>query len=327
MVDVIADIGGTHARFALWDGREDIAISIRLQAVQTFLTRDFASLAQAATAYCDGQQITPERLCLAVAGPVETDRIIMSNNDWSFSKTALKQTLLLDSLCVINDFTAQALLPPMLGKGEKQLIKSGQAMDATPYAILGPGTGLGVCALLPVSGNGQEDISWRPLESEGGNSLFAPRDSQEAELREFIAEKTGRIVTFEEVLSGRGLEIIYRFCAADKKSLSAAEITENAPHDPIAEQAVLLFINCLSNFVLNVILMTGARQGVYLSGGILPHLSGFFTKSAFMHRLSDYGIFSDYLNSVPVWLITAAHPGLLGAGLALSSQHLRHRQI
>ena len=79
--------------------------------------------------------------------------------------------------------------------------------------------------------------------------------------------------------------------------------------------------------MLNVILMTGARRGVYLSGGILPHLSGFFTKSAFMHRLSDYGIFSDYLDSVPVWLITAAHPGLLGAGLALSNQQLRHRQI
>ena len=97
------------------------------------------------------------------------------------------------------------------------------------------------------------------------------------------------------------------------------------PHDPIAEQAVLLFLNCLSNFVLNVILMTGARQGVYLSGGFY-RACPVFDKSAFMHRLSHYGIFSDYLDNVPVWLITAAHPGLLGQALPYQPA-FAHRQI
>jgi len=142
MVDVIADIGGTHARFALWDSGEDIAISKRLQAVQTFLTRDFASLAEAAKAYCDGQHITPERLCLAVAGPVEADRIIMSNNDWSFSKTALKKSLLLDRLCVVNDFTAQALLPPMLGM-DKTADKIRPANGRHPLCDIGAWYGSG----------------------------------------------------------------------------------------------------------------------------------------------------------------------------------------
>ena len=92
-------------------------------------------------------------------------------------------------------------------------------------------------------------------------------------MREFIAKKTGRIVTFKRV-NGRGLEITIVF-VQQTKSLSAAKITENAPHDLIAEQAVLLFLNCLSNFVLNVILMTGARQGV-IGGGIFTTPIRFF---------------------------------------------------
>ena len=338
MANLVADIGGTNARFGLWD--TDSALQenrARLSSVNYFLTSEFPSLAQAIKEYCQQQAIQPQHLSLAVAGPVEKDWVAMSNNSWSFSKAELKDSLGLDSLTVINDFTAQALLPPSLGENEKQPIRSGTPIPGTPIAILGPGTGLGMSALAPLHQTGADQtgeaqtgkiqIAWRPLETEGGNVPFAPRSAEELALMEFVMVETGRTVSFEDVVSGRGLERAYRFCNSSAPALSAADITAHAETNTEARQAIILFLNCLSNFVLTAVMMTGARQGVYLSGGIVPRLLPFFDASDFGARLAEYGIFTDYVSSVPIWLITAQEPGLTGAGLALSNPYIQHRKL
>ena len=348
MANLVADIGGTNARFGLWDASEQhLENSARLSRVKYFLTSDFPSLAEAITAYCQDptighQNIQLRHLSLAVAGPVEKDWVTMSNNSWSFSKAELKKHLGLECLTVINDFTAQALLPPALGKSEKQLIRTGTPIAGTPIAILGPGTGLGMSALVPLhqqseiqpvdkqrneDSKGADKIAWRPLETEGGNVPFAPRTPEELALMQFVMDETGRTVSFEDILSGRGLERAYRFCTPSAPALSAADITAHAADNPTAKQAIFLFLNCLSNFVLTAIMMTGARQGVYLSGGIIPRLLPFFAASEFDKRLTEYGIFTDYISSVPIWLITAQEPGLTGAGLALSNPYIQHRKL
>ena len=343
MANLVADIGGTNARFGLWN--TDSALqenSARLSGVNYFLTSEFPSLAQAIKEYCQQQALQPQHLSLAVAGPVEKDWVAMSNNSWSFSKAELKDSLGLECLTVINDFTAQALLPPSLGENEKQPIRSGTPIAGTPIAILGPGTGLGMSALAPLhqtgtdqtgedqtgaDQTGKEQIAWRPLETEGGNVPFAPRTAEELALMQFVMGETGRTVSFEDVLSGRGLERAYRFCTPSAPALSAADITAHAETNTEARQAIILFLNCLSNFVLTAVLMTGARQGVYLSGGIVPRLLPFFEASDFGARLAEYGIFTDYVSSVPIWLITAQEPGLTGAGLALSNPYIQHRKL
>ena len=333
MANLVADIGGTNARFGLWD--TDSALqenSACLSGVNYFLTSGFPSLAQAIKEYCQQQAIQPQHLSLAVAGPVEKDWVAMSNNSWSFSKAELKDSLGLECLTVINDFTAQALLPPSLGENEKQSIRSGTPIAGTPIAILGPGTGLGMSALAPLhqtgaNQTGKEQIAWRPLETEGGNVPFAPRTAEELALMQFVMGKTGRTVSFEDVLSGRGLERAYRFCTPSAPALSAADITAHAETNTEARQAIILFLNCLSNFVLTAVMMTGARQGVYLSGGIVPRLLPFFEASDFDARLAEYGIFTDYVSSVPIWLITAQEPGLTGAGLALANPYIQHRKL
>ena len=343
MANLVADIGGTNARFGLWDAREHHPEnSARLSCVKYFLTSEFPSLAHAIKQYCQQHHVQIQHLSLAVAGPVEKDWVIMSNNSWSFSKAELKDSLGLACLTVINDFTAQALLPPALGKSEKQLIRSGTPIAGTPIAILGPGTGLGMSALVPLHQQneskpvtkqsnenklGGDNIAWRPLETEGGNIPFAPRTPEEVALMQFVMDKTGRTVSFEDVLSGRGLEQAYRFCAPSAPALSAADITGLAADNPGAREAIFLFLNCLSNFVLTAIMMTGARQGVYLSGGIIPRLLPFFEASDFYKRLAEYGIFTDYVSAVPIWLITAEEPGLTGAGLALSNPYIQHRKL
>ena len=333
MVNLVADIGGTNARFGLWNADSALHENrARLSSVNYFLTSEFPSLAQAIKEYCRQQALQPKHLSLAVAGPVEKDWVPMGNNSWSFSKADLKDSLGLDSLTVINDFTAQALLPPSLGEGEKQPIRSGTPIPGAPIAILGPGTGLGMSALAPLQQTGtdqtgKEKIAWRPLETEGGNVPFAPRTIEELALIQFFMSETGRTMSFEDVLSGRGLERAYRFCTPSAPALSAADITTNAENNTEARQAIILFLNCLSNFVLTALMMTGARQGVYLSGGIVPRLLPFFEASDFSTRLAEYGNFTDYVSSVPIWLITAQEPGLTGAGLALSNPYIQHRKL
>ena len=325
MVDLVADIGGTNARFSLWQNPSNSAD--RLHQISYFKTNEFPSLAIAIKAYCKKIDIQPSRLSLAVAGPVETDFVSMSNNNWSFSKAELKQALMLERLTVINDFTAQALLPPALGAAEKHLIRKGTPLAGTPVAILGAGTGLGMSALIPLQTPESNEIEWRALEAEGGNVPFAPRDADEKALMQFIAGETGRTVSFEDVLSGRGLERAYRYYASKSQPLSAADITAQASDNPLARQAIILFLNSLSNFVLHVVMMVGARQGVYLSGGIIPRLLPYFADSTFTARLSEYGIFTDYIAAVPIWLITIKEPGLTGAGLALGNPYLQHRTL
>ncbi len=325
MVNLVADIGGTNARFALWQETQDIANC--LSQINYFKTSDFPSLAIAIEAYCKKNDIQPTRLSLAVAGPVETDFVSMSNNEWSFSKEELKKKLKLERLTVINDFTAQAFLPPVLRETDKHPIREGTPLVGTPITILGAGTGLGMSALIPFHKSDSSEIDWRALEAEGGNVPFAPVDAEEQALMRFIAGKTGRTVSFEDVLSGRGLERSYHYFAGDRAPLSAADIIAQADDNQHAKQAVNLFLNCLSNFVLHAVMMVGARQGVYLSGGIIPRLLPYFEKSAFTARLSEYGIFTDYIAAVPVWLITIEEPGLTGAGLALSNPYLQHRTL
>ncbi len=321
MVDIVADIGGTNARFACYRPAGGQTRPGRLEHILTLRVDDFPSLEDALAHYCAHIKQKPRRLSCAIAGPVDQEQVKLSNNSWSFSKTGLKTASRTDTLTIINDFTAQALLPPYLTEQDKQLIRPGQPHDKTPIAVLGPGTGLGFSSLIPVGEN-----QWKPLETEGGNIWFAPRTEQDAALRAFIRAEKGADASFEDVLSGRGLEAIYRFCTDNRDTQTAAQISALASTDDLAKKAVIIFLNCLASYVSTAILMTGARQGVFLSGGILPRLTAYFASSDFDSRLDDHNSYSDYVGAVPVYLITAADPGLLGAGLALSNPFLDHRR-
>ncbi len=322
MVDLIADIGGTNARFACYTAPDRNDQTGRLCHIESVLTADFPTLEAAIEHYCNRLSIKPKRSAIAVAGPVDDDAVSMANNHWSFRKTELKTQFGLESLMVINDFTAQALVPPYLGADEKQLIRKGSAVANTPIAVLGPGTGLGFSCLVPVGKD-----KWKPLETEGGNILFSPRNDIQSGLLEFIWQHKSELVSFEEVISGRGLEMIYRFITKGKSSMAAADISAHAKDNTAAKQAVLLFLDCLASYISTAILITGSRQGVYLSGGILQHVLAFIEESSFHHYLSTHGSYSHYINTVPVYLVTAEMPGLIGAGLALSNPYLDHRRI
>ncbi len=321
-MDIVADIGGTNARFACYrpDSTGKSAGALRNSA--RYNCADFPSMADALVHYCADNQITPMRMSLAVAGPVDGPGVQFTNNHWSFTKQDIKTRFHLSSLTVINDFTAQALVPPYLEKTELICARDGTPFPNTPILVLGAGTGLGFAALMPIADN------WRPLETEGGNTLLSLQEDDPTALPAFLRKKE-EVVSFETCLSGRGLEYLYEFLAEDQPALSAKQVSESADTNQQAREAILLFFNILANFIANGILSTGARQGVYISGGIVPKLKNYLPHSQFLARLSSHGAYSDYVGAVPIYLIDgkqAEQAGLLGAGLALTNPYLDHRR-
>ena len=307
-LNLLADIGGTNARFALSDGT-------RLFAIQTLPTADYPTLQDAIRAYLQAQGETVAQAAIAIANPVTGDHIQMTNHHWSFSIAAMQYELRLEKLRVINDFTAQALAIPRLTATEKRAVRVGEAVAGTPIAVLGPGTGLGVSGLIP---NGDR---WIALASEGGHVSFAPRDDAELAIWQYARIQYGH-VSAERLINGAGLSLIDSALANaenDVSNRSPAEITAAALAGEARARAVLdRFSAFLATVAADLVLTLGARGGVYLCGGILPRIADYFIKeSPFNARFADKGRFAAYLDAVPVWLVTAENPGLLGAAEAL----------
>ena len=311
---LVADIGGTHARFALCP-----APGI-LQHALTLALADHATLESAVAAYLDScGRPAVRRAAFGIANPVLGDQIRMTNASWSFSIEATRRSLGLDSLKVINDFTALALALPLLAPADLTAIGGGTAAPGAPLALLGPGTGLGVSALIPGT-----DGRWTPLSGEGGHVDFAPRDDRELLLWQAARAHFGHVST-ERLLSGAGLEFIHRTLAAAARDpdthLSAARITADALHDgnPRCLESLDVFCAILGSAAADLVLTLGARGGVYIGGGIVPKLGGYFSSSPFRRRFEDKGRFSAYLAAVPAFVITAGHAALLGAATCLDT--------
>lgn len=307
-LNLLADIGGTNARFALSDGT-------RLFAIQTLPTADYPTLQDAIRAYLQAQGETVAQAAIAIANPVTGDHIQMTNHHWSFSIAAMQYELRLEKLRVINDFTAQALAIPRLTATEKRAVRAGEAVAGTPIAVLGPGTGLGVSGLIP---NGDR---WIALASEGGHVSFAPRDDAELAIWQYARIQYGH-VSAERLINGAGLSLIDSALANaenDVSNRSPAEITAAALAGEARARATLdHFSAFLATVAADLVLTLGARGGVYLCGGILPRVADYFiNQSPFNARFTDKGRFAAYLDAVPVWLVTAENPGLLGAAEAL----------
>ncbi|MDH3981235.1 MAG: glucokinase [Gammaproteobacteria bacterium] len=312
---LIGDIGGTHARFALTT-RDGIVENIAV-----LMCDDFPDLFSAIEAYLDQTRphTRPARGALAVACPVSGDSVTMTNRDWSFSTDALCRRLGFDTLTIVNDFVAAAAAVPELREGDRLQVGGGTAAVNAPIAVLGPGTGLGVAALVP-GGRG-----WIPLATEGGHVTLAAANDYEADILAGLRRRFGH-VSAERALSGPGLVNLYETVADIKgrkpARLSPEEVTEHglAGVDSSCLEAVDLFCCFLGTVASDLALSLGARGGVYIAGGIVPALGDAFIHSGFRNRFEEKGRFSEYLAAVPTLVIVNRYPALLGLRALLDGQ-------
>jgi glucokinase len=320
---ILADIGGTYARFACLDSASEFALQ------RTLLVAEFASIEAAFRAFLQEVNVASARsvreirhAAVAIANPVDGDWVQMTNHHWSFSIERLRIALALDTLLVVNDFTALAMSLPHLEAAHIAQIGGGVARSRAMIGLVGPGTGLGVSGLLPM------EERWVALGSEGGHVSFAPANSLEREIHA-IAEAEYGHVSAERMLSGAGLVLIYLFLnkSAQSTLLAPADITAAAAKgEAIALQAVDAFLAMLGGFAGNVALTYGALGGVYIGGGIVPRLAWRIVDSPFRARFEAKGRFEQYLREIPTFLITAENPTLYGVQ-AILDEALQRRPL
>lgn len=319
---IVADVGGTHVRFALLGTG-----SAPLECVEVFRCAEFARLDAALRHYLDllterlseSQRIPInvriEALCFALPGPVHKDEVKLVNNPWAINRRSLAQSFACP-VFFLNDFGAQAWALDVLGEDDLQWLRAPLAAESAggSKVVIGPGTGLGVAARLE---------SGAVLETEAGHINFAPMSDLQLQILEQL-RRLYPAVSNERLASGPGLANIHRALASIEGhdlNLEPAEITARAKQgDAICKASILEFSRIFGAVCGDLCLAYGATGGVYLSGGVLEKLSGLFDEQAFLEQFERKGRFQNYCHQIPIARICSEHPGLIGAAQFLRKQ-------
>ncbi len=299
---VIGDIGGTYARFA-------VAERGKFTELQHLSVSKYATLKDAFGQYLDAlpRNMRPTRGALAIAGPVSGDEVKLTNLNWSFSIAALKADLGMSSLVVVNDFAATAMSVPYLPEADCYPIGPPQSKTSGPVGVIGPGTGLGVSALVPDAGR------WILLPGEGGHSTLPPATQAESLIVEALRTHWPH-VSAERALSGAGLVNLYQaLCSIEGKRpdpLSPADVTDRAMrgNDPTCVKAFEVFCSMLGTVAGDLALTIGATGGIYIAGGILLRFKEAFAASPFRERFEDKGRFKTICAEFPLTLFSRNRP-------------------
>lgn len=311
---LLADIGGTNARFALADC--DAAAPLLDDSVREYAVADFPSLADAARHYLDQTGAEAQHGVFAVAGRVDGDEARITNHPWVISLARTRDALGFEDLKLVNDFAAQAMAASLLTPTDVVAIGGAQwspapLSEARTYAVIGPGTGLGVGGLMIRDGRRY------PLETEGGHVSFPPGTPEEIEILERLSVQFGR-VSNERLICGPGLVNIHRalseIAGEDPGPLQPADVTALAAAGDLRCLRTLdVFCAVFGAIAGDLVLTTGAWDGVFLTGGLVPKLLTNLQHSGFRQRFEHKGRFSAAMARTPTLAIVHPRPGLLGA--------------
>jgi len=312
---LLADIGGTNARFAWQDGAgesldEPVILPCARYATLSAAMRHYLSIVG---------RSAPANCAIAIANPVRGDQVRMTNHHWAFSISALKLEFGFTRLRVLNDFTALALALPALSPAELYQVSGGHAAPFAAMGLIGPGTGLGVSGLLPDGRGG-----WTPITGEGGHVTLAACTPREQAVLQWFSARYGH-ASAERALCGQGLADMHRAVQEIDGAKAVVEfgaagvVTAALERDDLRALEVLgLFCAFLGTMAGNLALTLGAHGGIYIGGGIVPRLGEAFRRSAFRQRFEAKGRFAGSLAEIPVYVIQARQsPALRGAAIAL----------
>lgn len=314
---LVADIGGTNARFAILD-----EVSHRYRDAKTLAGKDHKSIFDAIDAYLAELHCKIDALCFAVAGPVQNGAMRFLNNDWSASTEELKSHYHLDDAVLINDFVANAYSLAELDDDDVTEIGDAHPLrnpsDAT-YVVIGPGSGLGIAG-LNISQN-----RLTPIASEGGHAGFAPNTPLQIALLDHLQKSIGR-VSNERLVSGPGIENIYSALSDihnfDNQQLSAAQIATN-PDDPLCAETMQVFFEILGQVAGDAALSFCAYEGIFVAGGIAQRYPELLKQSRFREGFENKGRHQSLMQKIPSWLIMNSNPGLIGACVCAQQKILK----
>jgi len=315
-----ADVGGTHARIGLVAATDDRRHPVRVLHYQRYQCAAWPSLTDVLRDFVaqlpdvvPAQAQAPVACAVACAGYVLGDAIVNENLPWAVSIGDIRQTLGINRLAVINDFEAVAYATQFIAPDDtRSIIETTRPPADGPVLVAGPGTGLGSAVLMP--GEPRAHV----LATEAGQISLAPGTERERQVLQLLASERD-YVSYEDALSGPGLLKLYRvLCVLNQASptlTAPAEVTAAAlaRSDANALEALDMFCGLLGSFVGDLVMLYGARGGVYLAGGILPQIHAFLKSSTFAARYFNKGVMRAYLEQVPVRLIEHGQLGVMGA--------------
>lgn len=308
---LVADIGGTNSRLALYDPVTD-----ELRSLRTFINREHASFEDIVLEWLGTlTEAQPLDCCLAVAAPPFGDRVQMLNIDWSFSLRELATRFGFVRMRGVNDFEANAYALPHLGARDLAVLHAGHATAGGKLAVVGPGTGLGGATLGWMNGSPIANAS------EPGHMGLAPASDLELELFHYLLPRHGNVYA-ELLVSGPGLQQLYQALGAIRGRatlpLSPAEISAKAQAQECEVCTLTLNTFCamLGSVCGDYVLANGAYGGLYLAGGFLPEMFDFLQQSTFVQRFQEKGKMRAHLAQVPLYVITSGTTGLTGAAHA-----------
>jgi len=315
--NLVADIGGTNARFsAVPVGDLESCYEFHHSVEEHPEFADLVEDLLAEIAKATGWDTPPESACFAVACPADVEEIAFTNSHWHFTKTQLKKLLGCNNLFVINDFEAVAHGITELNDNDLVQVGGDKPVATKPIGILGAGTGLGVAGLVPA------ENSYHVLDSEGGHADYPPTTDRMAAVVDVLREEYGR-VSLERLLSGKGIFNIYRsLCKInkiDRAYETPAEVAAAAQggSDELALQSLNMFCSGMGSAAGNLALTYGAKGGIYIAGGVVPRFIDFFIQSDFRHKFEEKGRFVSYLKPIPIFIVVRENLGLLGAAKKL----------
>ena len=315
---IIADIGGTNARFALASEKFPY-----FEQAQTLQCADFENIEQAIDTYLQTQKIgLLDGICFAVAGPIQDQSVRFTNNHWFIKNTDLRQRYSTDQVQLLNDFESIAYSLPQLDETDLSAISSGNISDGSKLVIdqdftvgvLGPGSGLGIAGLC------QRGTNIFPLSTEGGHVGFAPDNPLQDQLLKSLHNKFGR-VSNERLLSGPGLvnihEVLCEINGQANPGLSPADIATatREQSDLTCLQSMELFFEILGQVAGDTALALGAYQGIFIGGGISQRYPQQLAHSKFRAGFENKGRYHNLMKKIPTWLITHKNPGLVGSSV------------
>jgi glucokinase len=314
------DIGGTHARLAV----VDLAGGVRIEAERTVPTREVSDLATLIQQFLSGTGPRPTRACLGIAGPVREGRVTGTNLPWSLDARELGAALGIPAFRLINDFAAACYGVLRLPASDFLMLQAGEPDPSGAIALIGAGTGLGEGFLV------QTGEGWSVNASEGGHVTFASESERSQKLFSFLAGRYGH-VSWERVVSGPGLVDCFEFLAQEQPDAVAAALREElrrenpaaaisrhalAGDDPLAREALDLFLDAYGARAGDLALTLLATGGVYLAGGIARHVAPRLVEGGFIAAFLRKGRMRALLERVPVRVILNSDVGLIGAALA-----------
>lgn len=303
---LLADIGGTNARFALLDGSG-------IGPVQHIKVADYATVDDAIAAFLTrlAARSSTDAAILGIAGPIENNRVTLTNSRWTVDAGDLQKAFGFRAVHLLNDFEALAWALPALDSSDLVSIGAQHSKIGAPMLVVGPGTGFGVACLIPRSATSFAIVT------EAGHATLPAASEREARIVDHLRQRFGH-VSIERALSGPGLENLHEALAAidgvQTLNRDAASITQAALDGScdVSRAALDTFCSLLGVVCGDLALTFGAHGGVYIAGGIVPRFIDHLARSDFRKRFENKGRFESYLRDIPVHIIVRPDASFIG---------------